>query len=223
MTAPERHSYVVQTPEGQQQKIYEWEQTFRCAPRRHLATERRSDRQQLLAPSALLPCPNATFGAQVIERAQPALPRLHSAQCQAPAFPPPTLPSCWLRACSEVGIFIEVPKGVRGKQLDVSIQPGHLRVGLQGLPPYLDVSWPPLGPPTLCQPVLRLGPTSCHARLQKDLGGRVRPSDSLWTLEDGVLHLQLAKAEEGATWASAISGAPPPVTYLDCRRSRPAG
>jgi hypothetical protein len=93
-----------------------------------------------------------------------------------------TLSSLWLSTCSEVGIFIDVPQGVRAKQLEVSIQAGHLRVGIQGLPPYLD----------------------------KGLGGRVRPSESLWTLEDGVLHLQLAKAEEGATWASAIAGAPPP-------------
>ncbi len=54
---------------------------------------------------------------------------------------------CWLSArpswlCSEVSIFIQVPEGVRAKQLDISIQPHHLRVGIQGLPPYLDVrSW----------------------------------------------------------------------------------
>jgi hypothetical protein len=51
-----------------------------------------------------------------------------------------TLSSLWLSTCSEVGIFIDVPQGVRAKQLEVSIQAGHLRVGIQGLPPYLDVS-----------------------------------------------------------------------------------
>ena len=34
-------------------------------------------------------------------------------------------------------------------------------------------------------------------------------SESLWTLEDGTLHIQLTKAEEGATWDSAIAGALP--------------
>ncbi len=34
----------------------------------------------------------------------------------------------------------------------------------------------------------------------------MKASDSLWTLEDGTLHIQLAKAEEGTTWASAIAG-----------------
>jgi hypothetical protein len=42
--------------------------------------------------------------------------------------------------------------------------------------------------------------------LQKDLGGRVRTSDCLWTVEDGCLHIELAKAEAGATWASACAG-----------------
>lgn len=42
-------------------------------------------------------------------------------------------------ACSEVGIFIQVPQGVRAKELDISIQPCHLRIGIKGLPPYLDV------------------------------------------------------------------------------------
>lgn len=44
------------------------------------------------------------------------------------------------------------------------------------------------------------------ALTQRPLGGAVKTSESLWTLEDGTLHIQLAKAEEGATWASAIAG-----------------
>lgn len=49
----------------------------------------------------------------------------------------------------------------------------------------------------------------CLSRLQKGLGGAVKVSESLWTLEDGTLHIQLTKAEEGATWDSAIAGALP--------------
>lgn len=33
-----------------------------------------------------------------------------------------------------------------------------------------------------------------------------KPSDSVWTLEGGSLCIQLAKAEEAATWASALAG-----------------
>lgn len=40
---------------------------------------------------------------------------------------------------SEVSIYIQVPPGVRAKQLEVAIQARHLRVGIQGLPSYLDV------------------------------------------------------------------------------------
>ena len=52
-----------------------------------------------------------------------------------PARRPPAPP-----ARSEVSIYIQVPQGVRAKQLDVSIKPQHLRVGIKELPPYLDVS-----------------------------------------------------------------------------------
>lgn len=44
------------------------------------------------------------------------------------------------------------------------------------------------------------------SNLQKDLGGAAKPGDSLWTLEDSTLSVALAKAEEGATWPSAIAG-----------------
>ena len=53
-----------------------------------------------------------------------------------PARPLPAHPP----ARSEVSIYIQVPQGVRAKQLDVSIKPQHLRVGIKELPPYLDVS-----------------------------------------------------------------------------------
>ncbi len=48
--------------------------------------------------------------------------------------------ACWpLAVYSEVNIFIEVPQGVRAKQLNVSIQSQSLNVGIKELPPYLDV------------------------------------------------------------------------------------
>lgn len=62
---------------------------------------------------------------------------------EAAAHSTASLAAAWSPLChpwrSEVIIFIQVPTGVRAKQLDVSIQPQHLRVGIQGLPPYLDV------------------------------------------------------------------------------------
>ncbi|GAB4813227.1 hypothetical protein N2152v2_000273 [Parachlorella kessleri] len=84
----------------------------------------------------------------------------------------------WDQAFSEVNIYIQVPQGVRAKQLDVGITSTHLAVGIRGNPPYLD----------------------------KDLGGAVKVSESVWTLEDSTLHISLAKAEGGATWAAALAG-----------------
>ncbi len=46
----------------------------------------------------------------------------------------------WDQAFSEVNIYIQVPQGVRAKQLDVGITSTHLAVGIRGNPPYLDVS-----------------------------------------------------------------------------------
>lgn len=158
--------------------------------------------------------------------------------------PSRTRPRCL--ACSEVNVYIRVPEGVRAKQLAVRISRQHLSVGIQELPPYLDVrfgcpSW--LGPQCVralvceaccgqsaARPAIhstaaavqigtpwpcRTGSSAAAHRpppppgwlLQRDLGGPVKTDDSFWTLEDGELHIQLAKAEEGATWASAIAGA----------------
>ncbi|KAG7672442.1 hypothetical protein KSW81_001406 [Nannochloris sp. 'desiccata'] len=84
----------------------------------------------------------------------------------------------WDQTLSEVNIYIQLPSAVKAKQLTVEIASKHLTVGIQGNPPYLD----------------------------KDLGGPVKVSDSLWTIEDGVLHIELTKAEEASTWPSAIAG-----------------
>ena len=60
-----------------------------------------------------------------------------AAGLSAARTPTPYHPLPWHR--SEVTIYVEVPPGVRAKQLDVAIQPHHLRVAILGNPPYLDV------------------------------------------------------------------------------------
>lgn len=49
-----------------------------------------------------------------------------------------------------------------------------------------------------------------------------KAGESYWTLEDGALHIQLCKAEEGATWASAIAGAGAALAGLRRRWALPA-
>ncbi|CAL8461738.1 g1269 [Coccomyxa elongata] len=84
----------------------------------------------------------------------------------------------WDQTLSEVNIYIEVPTGVKAKQLFVNISSSHISLGIRPNPPYLD----------------------------RDLSERVKAGESYWTLEDGILHLQLCKAEKGQPWKSAIAG-----------------
>ncbi|EFJ50053.1 hypothetical protein VOLCADRAFT_73880 [Volvox carteri f. nagariensis] len=84
----------------------------------------------------------------------------------------------WDQTYSEVNIYTNVPPGVTGKQLYVDITTQHLRFGIRPNPPYMD----------------------------SDLAAPVKVSESFWTLEDGVLHINLTKLAEGEVWGSAIAG-----------------
>jgi hypothetical protein len=45
----------------------------------------------------------------------------------------------WEQSLDEVTIFVTPPKGIRGKDLFVDIGINHLRLGIKGNPPFLDV------------------------------------------------------------------------------------
>ena len=78
----------------------------------------------------------------------------------------------------ELLIVITPPPDLPARLLSVSIQPHHLTVGIVGNPPFLDE---PLQHP-------------------------IREADSVWTLADGELNIQLAKAEAGLAWTAATIG-----------------
>jgi hypothetical protein len=84
----------------------------------------------------------------------------------------------WDQTLSEVNVYVATPPGVRGRDLDVSNERQRLKFGLRGNPPFLDGA----------------------------LFSPVRTSDSLWTLEDGVLHVNLAKSNVGEAWPCVIQG-----------------
>ena len=84
----------------------------------------------------------------------------------------------WEQSLDEVLLVITPPSSLPARLLSVSIQPTHLSVGLKGNPAYLD------------EPLQR----ACVV------------SDSVWTLCDGELHIQLAKAEAGVAWTAATIG-----------------
>jgi hypothetical protein len=84
----------------------------------------------------------------------------------------------WDQTLSEVNVYVRVPEGVRGRDLDVSVERARLRFGLRGNPPFLD--------------------GALHAA--------ARAGDSLWTLEGGELHVAVVKAEPGEAWPCVIEG-----------------
>jgi hypothetical protein len=84
----------------------------------------------------------------------------------------------WHQTLGEVVIATTVPPGVRGKMIDCTVTATHLRLGLKGNRPFIDEA----------------------------LGGTVVTGDTVWTVEDGTLTLNLTKARKGETWAAALRG-----------------
>ena len=84
----------------------------------------------------------------------------------------------WEQSLDELLIVVTLPPSLPARLLSVAIQAAHVAVGIRGNPPYLDE---PLQHP-------------------------IRASDSVWTVSDGELHLQLAKAEAGLAWTAATVG-----------------
>eukprot|EP00884_Botryococcus_braunii_P023417 jgi/Botrbrau1/975/Bobra.114_1s0016.1 len=84
----------------------------------------------------------------------------------------------WDQTLGDVNIYIELPPGLRAKDLTVKISSKHLTVGIKGNDPYLD----------------------------HDFGGLVKAADCVWTVDGNNLNIQVAKAEKGEPWASAIAG-----------------
>ena len=84
----------------------------------------------------------------------------------------------WEQSISEVNIYIVPPPGIPAKQFDIVITHRHLRIGLKNTPPFID----------------------------EDTGGPVIPDDSLWTLTDGELNINLQKMNKAEAWDCALMG-----------------
>ncbi len=48
----------------------------------------------------------------------------------------------WEQSLDEVNVYIAPPPGVTAAALDIKIEVSHLRIGLKGNPPFLDVRTP---------------------------------------------------------------------------------
>jgi len=85
----------------------------------------------------------------------------------------------WDQSLTEVNIYLEPPPDVPRKMLEVVISHRHLLVGIKGTPAFID----------------------------EDLGGPCIPGDSLWTISDGELNINLQKMNKAEAWDCALSGA----------------
>lgn len=84
----------------------------------------------------------------------------------------------WDQTIEEINIFIPLPPKLPSKSVTVTMKRKHITLGLKGNPPYLD----------------------------GELGGTIKVDSSFWTIEDGVLHISLQKAEKAVPWKGVISG-----------------
>lgn len=47
----------------------------------------------------------------------------------------------WEQSLEEVNLYIETPTGLRADNIDCKITPKHLRLGIKGNPPFIDVRY----------------------------------------------------------------------------------
>jgi len=88
----------------------------------------------------------------------------------------------WVQTLDELTVFIPLPDGVKGKDLDVQIKATRLKVGVKGQPPIID----------------------------GELHKKVKMEDSMWNMEsDGnkrLMNLTLQKFEGQYWWHNVIVG-----------------
>ena len=84
----------------------------------------------------------------------------------------------WEQNIEQLDMWIVPPPGVTAKMIDCVISNTHFRIGIKGNPPFID----------------------------QDLHAAVIVSESLWMMEDGVLHINFQKQVLGDTWPSLLKG-----------------
>jgi hypothetical protein len=84
----------------------------------------------------------------------------------------------WDQNLNEVNIYIDPPPDVPRNVIDIKITHRHLTVGLKNTPPFID----------------------------EDTGGAVKVNESLWTLSDGEININLQKMNKAEMWTCALAG-----------------
>eukprot|EP00602_Paraphysomonas_sp_CaronLab_P007915 CAMPEP_0185035672 /NCGR_PEP_ID=MMETSP1103-20130426/27475_1 /TAXON_ID=36769 /ORGANISM="Paraphysomonas bandaiensis, Strain Caron Lab Isolate" /LENGTH=159 /DNA_ID=CAMNT_0027572867 /DNA_START=188 /DNA_END=667 /DNA_ORIENTATION=+ len=84
----------------------------------------------------------------------------------------------WEQSLDEVNIYIVPPEHVKKSDFDIVITPHRVKVGLKGLPPFID----------------------------EETGGIVKADESYWMIADGELNINLQKMCKAETWTCALKG-----------------
>ena len=84
----------------------------------------------------------------------------------------------WEQSLDEVNIYIVPPTGLPANMIDVVISHRHIVIRLKGCPPFID----------------------------EDTGGPVKVKESMWTLTDGEININLQKMNKAEAWSSALAG-----------------
>lgn len=84
----------------------------------------------------------------------------------------------WEQSLEEVNIYIPAPPGVPRSAFDIVIGHTNLKVGLKGNPPFIE----------------------------ETTGGPVKPDESMWTMSDGEININLQKMIKAEQWSSALVG-----------------
>ena len=84
----------------------------------------------------------------------------------------------WEQSLDEVNIYIVPPVGLPSNMIEVVISHRHILIGLKGSPPFID----------------------------EETGGPVKVKESMWTLTDGEININLQKMNKAEAWSSALAG-----------------
>jgi hypothetical protein len=85
----------------------------------------------------------------------------------------------WEQSLEEVNIYIDPPPNVPRNLFDIKIQHRHLTVGLKNTPqPFID----------------------------EDTWGPVKVQESMWTMSDGEININLQKMNKAEAWDAALCG-----------------
>ncbi len=84
----------------------------------------------------------------------------------------------WEQSLQEVNIYIEPPPNLPRNLIEIVIQHRHLIVGVKNTPPFID----------------------------EDTWGPVKVAESMWTMTDGEININLQKMNKAEAWHAALCG-----------------